>query len=192
MTRLRRHAVPLLASIGAALVVGGLFGCAGVVAVVRGSTDFRVERPTLPSHQALSTYHRGLPATAERALRAFGEPDEIIDLGRDRERWRYRIGLRLHGVSLLLIVVPLPLLVPTGVHQAYVELENGIVVQVHGSQNADVARIGCMIGPIAEISGEGSCFAKRGIAPHTARVGSGELWLGPPPTLRRAPTVSPR
>ena len=139
MTRLRRHAIPLLASIGAALLVGGLFGCAGVVAVVRGSTDFRVEQPTLPSHQVLSTYHRGLPATAERALRAFGEPDEIIDLGRDRERWRYRIGLRLHGVSLLLIVVPLPLLVPTGVHQAYVELEKGIVVQVHGSQNADVA-----------------------------------------------------
>ena len=187
MKRHRQSTLAVLASVSATLLVGGLFGCAGVVAVVRGGSDFRVEHPSLPSHNALSSYHRGVPATAERALLAFGEPDEIIDLGPGRERWRYRIGVRLHGVSLLLIVVPLPLLVPTGVHQGYMELEESIVVQVHGSQNADVARIGCMIGPIAEMSGDGGCFSKWGTPPHTARLGSGELWLGPPPTLREAP-----
>ena len=188
----RRHALPLLASISAALLVGGLFGCAGVVAILRGSSDFRVEQPTLPSHEALSSYHRGVAATAEHVLRAFGEPDEIVELDPDRERWRYRTGLRFHGVSLLLIVVPLPLLVPTGVHNAYVELERGTVVRVHGSQNADVARIGCMIGPLTQISGDGTCFARLGTAPHTARIGSGELWLGPPPSLRRATVDPPR
>ncbi len=192
MTLLRRHALPLLASASAALLVGGLFGCAGVVAVVRGSSDFRVEQPTLPSHGALSSYHRGVPATVEHVLRAFGEPDEIVELDPDRERWRYRTGLRFHGVSLLLIVVPLPLLVPTGVQNAYVELERGTVVRVHGSQNADVARIGCMIGPIVQMSGDGGCFARMGIAPHTARIGSGELWLGSLSSLRSAPVGTPR
>ncbi len=191
MNLLRRYALPLLASISAALLVGGLFGCAGVVAVVRGSSDFRVEQPTLPSLGALSSYHRGVPATAEHVVRAFGEPDEIVELDPHRERWRYRVGLRFHGVSLLLIVVPLPLLVPTGVHNAYVELERGTVVLVCGSQNADVARIGCLIGPLAQISGDGGCFARLGTAPHSARIGSGELWLGPPPSLRRAPVRTP-
>ena len=192
MTFLRRFALPLLATASVALLVGGLFGCAGVVAVVRGSSDYRVEQPTLPSLGALSSYHRGVPATAEHALRAFGEPDEIIQLGPERERWRYRTGLRFHGVALLLIVVPVPLLVPTGVHHAYVELERSTVVQVHGSQNAVVARIGCLIGPLARMFGDGGCFARWGTAPHTASLGSGELWLGPPPTLQRAPIEPPR
>ena len=192
MTLLRRLALPLLATASATLLVGGLFGCAGVVAVVRGSSDYRVEQPTLLSLGALSSYHRGVPATAEQALRTFGEPDEIIELGPERERWRYRTGLRFHGVALLLIVVPVPLLVPTGVHHAYVELEQSTVVQVHGSQNADLARIGCLIGPLARLSGGAGCFARWGMAPHTARLGSGELWLGPPPTLRRAPIDPPR
>ncbi len=191
MSLLHRHAWPLLAGISAALLVGGLFGCAGVAAVVRGSSDFRVDQPNLP-YQNLPSHPITSPATtSERFLSAFGEPDEIIALGPDRERWRYRTGLRFHGVSLLLIVVPLPLLVPTGVHDTYVEIERGIVVQVRGSHNADVARIGCMIGPLAQMFGGGGCVARLGTAPHTARIGSGELWLGPLPSLRR-PVGTPR
>ena len=191
MSLLRRHAWPLLASISAALLLGGLFGCAGVAAVARGSSDFRVDQPNLP-YENLPSHPITSPATtSERFLSAFGEPDEIIALGPDRERWRYRTGLRFHGVALLLIVVPLPLLVPTGVHDTYVEIERGIVVQVRGSHNADVARIGCMIGPLAQMSGDGGCFARLGTAPHTARIGSGELWLGPLPSLRR-PIGTPR
>ncbi len=94
-------------------------------------------------------------------------------------------------MAVLLIVVPLPLLVPTGLHDTYVEIERGIVVRVHGSQNADVARIGCMIGPLAQMSGGGGCFTRLGTAPHTARIGSGELWLGPLPSLQR-PVGTPR
>ncbi len=180
MSLLHRHAWPLLAGISAALLVGGLFGCAGVAAVVRGSSDFRVDQPNLP-YQNLPSH----PITSPAILAAFGEPDEIIVLGPDRERFRYRTGLRFHGVALLLILVPLPLLVPTGVHDTFVEIERGIVVQVRGSQNAAVARIGCMIGPLAQMFGDGGCFAGLGTAPHTVRIGSGELWLGPLPALRR-------
>ena len=185
MSLLHRHAWPLLAGISAALLVGGLFGCAGVAAVVWGSSDFRVDQPNLP-YQNLPSHPITSPATtSERFLGAFGEPDEIIALGPDRERFRYRTGLRFHGVALLLIVVPLPLLVPTGVHDTFVEIERGIVVQVRGSQNAAVARIGCMIGPLAQMFGDGGCFAGLGTAPDTARIGSGELWLGPLPALLR-------
>ncbi len=191
MSLLRRHAWSLLASISAALLVGGLFGCAGVAAVARGSSDFRVDQPNLP-YENLPSHPITSPATtSERFLSAFGEPDEIIALGPDRQRWRYRTGLRFHGVGLLLIVVPLPLLVPTGVHDTYVEIERGIVVEVRGSHNADVARIGCMIGPLAQMFGGGGCVARLGTAPHTARIGSGELWLGPLPSLRR-PVGTPR
>ncbi len=133
MSLLRRHAWPLLASISAALLVGGLFGCAGVAAVVRGSSDFRVDQPNLPYQSLPSHPITSSATTSERFLSAFGEPDEIIALGPDRERWRYRTGLRFHGMGVLLIVVPLPLLVPTGVHDTYVEIERGIVVQVRGS-----------------------------------------------------------
>jgi hypothetical protein len=191
MYRFRRHGWTLLATVGMALVMGSLFGCAGIVAVARGSSEFQLEQPAFASQHALSSYHRGLPATAERFLSAFGEPDEVIALGPRREQWRYRTGLRLHGVALLLIVVPLPLLIPTGVHDTYVEIEQGTVVQVRGSQNSDIARIGCMVGPIATMFGDGGCFAKRGTPPNRARLGSGVLWLGPPPTLRNAP-VGPR
>ncbi len=188
MKLLHRGAWALIASVGLTLLLGGLFGCVGVVAVVRGSSEFQLEQPALafqnpPSHPIT----RGPAGTSERFLGAFGEPDEIIALGPDRERWRYRTGLRFHGVGLLLIVVPLPLLVPTGVHDTYVEIERGIVVQVQGSQNANLARIGCMIGALAALSGNEGCFAKRGAPPNRARLGSGVLWLGPLPTLRSAP-----
>ncbi len=101
------------------------------------------------------------------------------------------MGLRFHGVALLLIVVPLPLLVPTGVHYTFVEIDREIVVQVRGSQNVAVARIGCLIGPLAQMFGGGRCFAGLGTAPHTASIGSGELWLGPLPSLRR-PVDTPK
>jgi hypothetical protein len=173
----------LLASVSIALLLGSLSGCAGVVAIVRGSSDFQLEQPELSSH------HRGIPARAEHLVGAFGEPNEIIALGPDRERWRYRTGLRFHGVAVLLIVIPLPLLVPTGVHDTYVEIEQGTVVQVRGSQNSDVARIGCTVGVFASIAiGDRGCFAKRGAPPKQAPLGSGVMWLGPPPSLKSAPS----
>ena len=178
MDLLRRNAWKLLAGASLAFLVGGLSGCAGLMAIVRGSSEFQLDGP------ALSSRHRAIPTTGEHVLRAFGEPDEVISLGPERERWRYRTGLRFHGVAVLLIVLPLPLLVPTGVHDTYVELERGTVVQMRGSKNADVARIGCMIGTLASLSGGEGCSAKRGAPPNRARVGSGVIWLGPPPTLR--------
>ena len=192
MNLLRRNAWPLLASVGLLFIPGALSGCAGVVAVVRGSSEFQLEQPVLVSHNTLSSHHRGPPLTVERLLTGFGEPDEIIALGTDRERWRYRTDVRFHGVGLLLIVIPIPLLVPTGIHDTYVEIERGTVVRVRGSQNSNLARIGCMIGALAALSGDQGCFAKRGTPSNQVRLGSGVLWLGPPPTLRRAPVVRHR
>jgi hypothetical protein len=123
----------------------------------------------------------------EHLIHALGEPDEVVSLGPGREQWRYRTGLRLHGVALLLIVVPIPLLVPTGVHDTYVVTEQGTVLQIRGSLNSDLARIGCIFGTLAALSAEEGCFARRGRPPSRLAVGSGELWLGAPPTLTRAP-----
>ena len=193
MNLLRRSAWPRLAGVGLAFLLGVLStGCVGIVAVVRGSSEFQLEQPVLVSRNLLSSHLRGLPTTAERFRIAFGEPDEIIALATDREQWRYRTGVRFHGVALLLIVIPLPLLVPTGFHNTYVEIEHGAVVRVRGSQNSDLARIGCLIGALpAAVGGDDGCFAKQGAPPKQARLGSGVLWLGPPPTLRRA-TDGPR
>ncbi len=155
----RKHAWLLLAGVGLALLLGGLSGCAGVVAIVHGSSEFQLEQPALVSRNALSSHDRGLPPTVERFLTGFGEPDEIIALGTDREQWRYRTGVRFRGVALLLIVIPVPLLVPTGVHDTYVEIEHGTVVRVRGSQNSRLARIGCMVGDLAALSGAEGCFA---------------------------------
>lgn len=187
MLSTRRYEWIRIATAGLTLLLGGSLGCAGVVAVTRGASAFQLEQPVFTSHRTVSSSHRGLPASAERFLRDFGEPDEVIAVGPGREQWRYRTGLRFHGVALLLVVVPLPLLVPTGVHVAYVDIEQGTVVRVRGFQNSDVARVGCMLGPLAAISGDGGCFARRGVPPHQARVGSGVLLLGPPLLLRRAP-----
>ncbi len=188
MQRVRRYEWGLIASVGMALLVGSLFGCAGVMVIVRGSSDFQLEKPAFASQRTLSSNYPGLPATAEHFLRDFGEPDEVLALGPRREQWRYRTRLRFHGVALLLIVVPLPLFIPTGFHNTYVEIEQGIVVQVRGSQNSVLARFGCMFGPIVAMFGDGGCVARRGLPPNRARLGSGVLWLGSPPTLRTAPT----
>ena len=147
----RVHEWALIGSVGLALLVGSLLGCAGVVAVLRGSSEFHLEKPVFTSRRTLSSGSRGLPATAERFLRDFGEPDDVIALGSRREMWRYRTSLRFHGVALLLVVVPLPLLIPTGFHNTYVDIEEGRVVQVRGSQNFVVARIGCLLGPIVDV-----------------------------------------
>jgi hypothetical protein len=159
------------------------------VAVVRGSNEFQLEHPVLVSRNALSSRHRGPPPTVERFLTGFGEPDEILVLGVDRERWRYSTGIRFHGLALLLVVIPIPLLAPTGIHHTYVEIEHGSVVRVTGSQNSNLARIGCMFGALAVLSGDEGCFAERGAPSNRGRLGSGVLWLGPSPTLERAPVV---
>ena len=187
--RIRGRRTWLWLAAGTLVLLGSsLVGCAGLVAVVRGTHEFRLENPVFAGRDALSSLHRGHPASAESLRSAFGEPDEILRRGVDREEWRYRTGLRFHGVALLLIVAPVPLLVPTGLHDTYLTLEDGRVTRVWGSQNADLYRIGCMIGPIASMSGDGGCFAKPGVPPHRSSLGRGELWLGPAPELKRAPS----
>jgi hypothetical protein len=186
VTLLRRSVWTPLVGVGMVSVLLSQSGCAGLVAVVRGSSAFQLERPVLVSGSVLSSDHRGPPPSVDHLLTGFGEPDEVIASGTHREQWRYRTGVRFHGLALLLVVIPLPLLVPTGVHDTYVEIEHGSVVRVRGSRNWNLARIGCMIGAIAALSGDEGCFAGRGSPPSQASLGSGRLWLGPPPNLEKA------
>lgn len=113
-------------------------GCVGLVGVVRGTGPYRIDAPLL------STPRGALPPTAEHLRRALGEPESVVRAGDDTERWRYRDGWRLHGVALLLGVVPVPLLLPTGFNHATVTLEQGRAVRVEGRANATWARVGCL------------------------------------------------
>ncbi len=126
----------------------GLPGCGGLVGVIRGSGPFELQEPSL---QILSPPR---PATIDDAvrrraatLRAFwGEPAEVEPLADGRERWRYPTGIRWHGIALLVVVVPVPLLIPTGRHHVDVFVQQGRIAKLRGTAGATVARAGCAFG----------------------------------------------
>ncbi len=181
----------------ALLVLGGasLSGCGGLVLVARGSGAFTVEDPYLqilaPPRPA--AVHEGVRRRAATLRGFWGEPERVTPLGPGRERWRYATGLRWHGVALLVVVLPVPLLVPTGRHHVEVLVEDGRLVGARGTAGATLARAGCAVGlpfPIGRVAGCGW----EGCQPPPALVERGGLRLGEPPprpTPGPAPSSQP-
>ena len=160
----------------------GASGCVGLVAVARGSASYAIEAPQL------STPTGQRPAIAENVRRALGEPDRIetVESG---ERWHYREGLRWNGIALLVVVVPVPLLLPTGFEQAVVHLEDGRVVALEGTDNVSRGRIGCLFGAPLPFGSQRGCFVEGGGTPRPElRRRGAALWLAPLPAPESKPS----
>ena len=130
------------------VALASLPGCGGLVGGVRGSGPLVLREPSL---QILSPPR---PVSIDDAVRrrgamlraSWGEPDVVERLDEGRERWRYRTGVRWHGIALLVVVVPVPLLIPTGRRHVDVFVEDGRLATVRGTAGATVARAGCAFG----------------------------------------------
>lgn len=126
-----------------------LCGCVGFGAVVRGSANVSIDEPVLRFSAADADPPRIDDVTVDDLRRAWGEPRHIFALPEGGRELVYRCGLHWRGVGLLLLVVPVPLMLPAGFHEAHVTTRNGRVVAVHGDVAASAARIGCIWGPLA-------------------------------------------
>jgi hypothetical protein len=153
-------------------------GCIGFVAVARGTAPYAIAEPEL------STPTGQQPPTADNLRRAFGEPDRVESSARG-ERWHYREGLRWHGIALLVLVVPVPLLLPTGVEEAIVHFEGDRVVALEGRDNVSLGRAGCLFGSPLPFASRRGCFVEGAASPRPElRRGGASLWLAPMPTPR--------
>ncbi len=168
------------------LAAAGLSGCLGLVGVVRGAGEFRVERPALDLLRAPHPQtHVPEPLQRAATLRSFwGEPEVRERLAGGLERWTWATGLRLHGVALLLGVVPVPLLVPTGRHRVHVLVEHGRPVAAWGTANTTLARAGCALGLPPGRGAAGCRWEGRSAPPAVVERRGLRLWEEPP---RRAP-----
>lgn len=169
---LARPGTRLSAGLACLATVAALqLGCVGLVGVARGTGEYAIEAPVLTTPAA-----RLSDPTGADVRRELGEPDAIQSGPEGKERWVYRTGLRWHGAGLLLLVVPVPLLVPTGRNEATVHVRDGQVIAVRGRSNTTLARVGCLLlsGPLFGRSS--GCFAE-GFAPPPAvlRRGHGAL-----------------
>lgn len=115
-------------------------GCA-VVGIVRNSTrvidnpPLTVERAKLNCDVLDNAATPPLPpisVTREQLEEAWGKPDDI-DVDGKVERWTYKSELRWNGLFALLVVVPVPLLIPTGHESMVVVISDGLVqrAEVH-------------------------------------------------------------
>jgi hypothetical protein len=161
------------------LAVGfGASGCVGFVAVARGTAPFAIAEPQL------STRTGQRPPTAENLRRALGEPDRVV-AAPGGERWHYREGLRWHGVALLVLVVPVPLLLPTGFEEAIVTLESDRAVALEGRDNVTLGRAGCLFGSPLPFGSRRGCFVEGASSPRPElRRDGASLWLAPVPSPR--------
>jgi len=70
-----------------------------------------------------------------------GEPDSI-ELINDFERWTYKTDWRWNGLWGVVVVIPVPLAIPTGHESMIVDISNGLVQSVQ--LNYQVGReLGC-------------------------------------------------
>lgn len=103
-------------------------GCLGVV--YNGNHSGSTSTPVIGSKPGLlldgSAAHVVFSDTEVR--RAWGEPDEVTNLGDGTEQWTYVGGLRWNGVLLLVVIVPIPLLVPVGRAQVTIRFRGGDAV----------------------------------------------------------------
>jgi hypothetical protein len=147
--------------------------------VVRGSGRYAVADPELSSSSGGSR-----PATQVNVRQLLGPPAAVREEAGDREIWTYRDGLRWHGLALLLVVLPVPLLLPTGRNEAHVTFEAGRAVSLDGRANTTRARAGCLYGAAFPFGARRPCFANGYAAPRAElRRGPAALW-SPPPLIR--------
>ncbi len=88
-------------------------GCVGGTAYYQHT--FRLESPQIDPVHGFSSAPELPSMTQEQVLAALGKPERIDRLSADEERWIYKGGeFHWSGLALALVVVPVPLLVPTG------------------------------------------------------------------------------
>ena len=66
--------------------------------------------------------------TESRLREAWGEPAEVTTRDDGSRRWTYYGSMRLNGILLLVVVVPLPLFVPVGRERVSVDFKDGSAV----------------------------------------------------------------
>jgi len=93
--------------------------------------------------------------TKEQLQAAWGMPDEVQTVS-DGERWTYRTRLRWNGLWGLILVVPVPLLAPTGREAMIVEF-SGDTVQTVEARYQVSRELGC--GLVLMHGGGWSCSA---------------------------------
>ena len=124
----------IVAIVALLLACAGLQGCVG--ALTYGATDYEVQNPrvdTVPDAYKVFLKPAPQPVTTSRDLATrMGLPHEHRCEAGGLETWRYNSngGTRWSGTLLMLVVIPLPLMVPTGSERAIFQVRDGNVVSV--------------------------------------------------------------
>jgi hypothetical protein len=85
------------------------------------------------------------PLASSKLFAEWGEPDDREVQADGSERWRYNGFLRGAGVFAFVLVLPIPLVIPTGLEHVDFTIRDGKVVHAHSSANSFRWGWGCGI-----------------------------------------------
>jgi hypothetical protein len=148
-----RAAAPAVAGARALLLaaLASLPACLGGSAYWHDRTHF--DRPGLADrdHQSFVTTDAPVPLRSEELLAAWGEPHERELRDDGSERWTYVSNVRtMAGCLAILIILPLPLLLPTGHEKATFTVRDGVVQEADlVVQDDSTGIVGPMLGVCA-------------------------------------------
>ena len=148
----------------ASLLASTLTGCAGVIAV----QEHNITRtpPTkqgwtpdvCPGTEVGKFAHCGYAATKEEFRQAWGDPASVKQDG-ENEVWQYNRDVAWRGVVVGAIIIPLPLVAPTGFnHETLTFGPDGKLINSVSEIGGPGAAVGCMYWPLA--NDQFGCFAE--------------------------------
>ena len=128
------------------LALLSLPGCLMVGISTVGACEGETDNPEFAANdfigRVVEDAHRTEPDSSARLLKEWGEPDSRDEEDDGSERWRYTGFLRGAGV-IVFVLLPIPLVVPTGLESVEFTVRDGLVVHAKSSANTMPWGMGC-------------------------------------------------
>lgn len=116
-------------------------GCALCINI-KTNDDAQIPCPLVLKNRLGISSHKSPCASvnANDVLRYWGQPDSIVRIGQNKERWEFNKSTYKWNGVLFFIIVPIPFLFPVGKDKVSLTIENDFVTEAidHGTKNLTI------------------------------------------------------